>query len=93
MRKCHLNTCPVGIATQNPDLRAKFSGSADHLVNYFRFLATEVRELMAALGFRTIDEMVETVSVFNQKEKLKHWKHQNINLNDFLQKSKVIYHW
>lgn len=86
MRKCHLNTCPVGIATQNPDLRAKFSGSADHLVNYFRFLATEVRELMAALGFRTIDEMVGQYQCLTKKDKLKHWKHQNINLNDFLQK-------
>lgn len=67
MRKCHLNTCPVGIATQNPDLRAKFSGSADRLVNYFRFLATEVRELMAALGFRTIDEMVGQYQCLTKK--------------------------
>lgn len=86
MRKCHLNTCPVGIATQNPDLRAKFSGSADHLVNYFTFLATEVRELMAVLGFRTINEMVGQYQCLTKREDLKHWKHQNIDLSEFLKK-------
>lgn len=86
MRKCHLNTCPVGIATQNPDLRAKFSGSADHLVNYFTFLAREVRELMASLGFRTIDEMVGQYQCLQKKEKITHWKHQKIDLGEFLQK-------
>ncbi len=58
MRKCHLNTCPVGIATQDPELRAKFSGQPEHVVNYFFFIAEEVRELMARLGFRTMDEMI-----------------------------------
>ena len=58
MRKCHLNTCPVGIATQDPELRAKFTGHPEHLVNYFFFVAEEVRELMAQLGFRTMDEMI-----------------------------------
>ena len=58
MRVCHLDTCPVGIATQNPKLRAKFAGQADHVVNFFRFIAEEVRELMAQLGFRTMDEMI-----------------------------------
>ena len=55
MRKCHENTCPVGITTQNGELRKKFTGNADHLVNYFTFLATETREIMASLGFRTVD--------------------------------------
>src|SRR4026207_952966 len=58
MRKCHLNTCPVGIATQDPELRAKFAGQPEHVVNYFFFVAEEVRELMARLGFRTMDEMI-----------------------------------
>ena len=58
MRVCHLNTCPVGVATQNPKLRAKFTGSPEHAVNFMRFIATEVRELMAKLGFRTLNEMV-----------------------------------
>ena len=58
MRVCHLNTCPVGVATQDPVLRKKFTGKPEHVVNYFRFIAEEVREIMAELGFRTIDEMV-----------------------------------
>src|SRR5690606_42069148 len=56
--KCHLNTCPVGIATQNPDLRKLFTGEPDHVVNYFNFLVQDLREIMASLGFRTVDEMV-----------------------------------
>src|SRR2546428_99236 len=60
MRVCHLNTCPVGIATQDPELRKRFAGQADYVVNFFRFLAQEVREHMAALGFRTMDEMIRT---------------------------------
>lgn len=86
MRKCHLNTCPVGIATQNPDLRAKFKGSADHLVNYFTFLATEVREIMASLGFRTIEEMVGQYQCLTKREDVKHWKHKNIDISEFLYK-------
>ena len=58
MRKCHLNTCPVGIATQDPELRAKFAGQPEHVVNFFFFVAEEVRELMARLGFHTMDEMI-----------------------------------
>ncbi|MEJ7663985.1 MAG: glutamate synthase-related protein [Hymenobacter sp.] len=58
MRKCHLNTCPVGVATQDPELRKLFSGKPEHIVNLFRFLAEELREIMAELGFRTITEMV-----------------------------------
>ena len=58
MRKCHLNTCPVGVATQDPVLRAKFTGKPEHVINYFFFVAEEVREYMAALGFRTFDEMI-----------------------------------
>ena len=58
MRKCHLNTCPVGIATQDPELRKLFTGDPDHVVNYFKFIVQDLREIMASLGFRTIDEMV-----------------------------------
>ena len=65
MRVCHLDTCPVGIATQNPTLRAKFTGQAEHVVNFFHFIAEEVRELMAQLGFRTIDEMVGRVDLLD----------------------------
>ena len=61
MRKCHLNTCPVGIATQDPELRKKFAGKPEHVVNYFFLLAEELREIMAKLGFRTINEMVGRV--------------------------------
>src|SRR5580704_6716749 len=61
MRKCHLNTCPVGIATQDPELRARFKGAPEHVVNYFFFVAEELRQIMASLGFRTVDEMVGRV--------------------------------
>ena len=61
MRKCHLNTCPVGIATQDPELRKKFAGKPEHVVNFFFLLAEELREIMARLGFRTINEMVGRV--------------------------------
>ena len=71
MRKCHENTCPVGIATQNGELRKKFTGNADHLVNYFTFLATETREIMASLGFRTVDEMVGQYQCLTQITQLK----------------------
>ncbi len=68
MRVCHLNTCPVGVATQNPKLREKFSGSADYVVNFMRFVAQEVRELMAELGFRTIDELIGRTDILEAKE-------------------------
>ena len=58
MRKCHLNTCPVGVATQDPVLRKRFTGKPEHVINYFFFVAEEVREMMAALGYRTFDEMI-----------------------------------
>ncbi len=86
MRKCHLNTCPVGIATQNEELRKNFKGKAEHLVSYFTFLAMEVRELMADLGFRTVDEMVGQSQCLEQKSEVKFWKHQHIDLSRLLQK-------
>lgn len=84
MRKCHLNTCPVGIATQNEELRKKFKGKPEHLVSYFTFLAMEVREIMASLGFRTIDEMVGQSQCLTTKKDISFWKHKNIDLSPIL---------
>ena len=85
MRVCHLDTCPVGIATQNPKLREKFRGKAEHVVNFFRFVAQEVRELMAELGFRTIDEMIGRSDVLDMRKALDHYKARGL---DF---SKIFY--
>jgi glutamate synthase (NADPH) large chain len=84
MRVCHLNTCPVGIATQNPDLRKRFAGQAEHVVNFFGFLAREVREHMAALGFRTMDEMIGRVDRLDFKPALEHWKAHGLDLSSIL---------
>ena len=84
MRVCHLNTCPVGIATQNPDLRKRFAGNADHVVNFFRFVAQEVREHMAALGFRTMEEMIGRVDRLDFKAALAHWKARGLDLSSIL---------
>ena len=67
MRKCHLNTCPVGVATQDPVLRKRFKGQPEHVINYFFFVAEEVREIMAALGYRTFDEMVGQMQMLDQR--------------------------
>jgi glutamate synthase (NADPH/NADH) large chain len=80
MRKCHLNTCPVGIATQDPELRKKFKGSPDHVVNYLFMVAEEAREWMAALGFRSINEMVGRVDVLETAQAIDHWKARGIDL-------------
>ncbi len=85
MRKCHLNTCPVGIATQDPDLRKKFSGKPEHVVNYLFMVAEEARQLMAELGFRTIDEMVGRVDCLNTDAAIKHWKADGLDLTNLLQ--------
>lgn len=85
MRVCHKDTCPVGIATQNPELRAKFAGDPDHIVNYMRFLAQEVREIMAQLGFRTIEEMVGRTDVLQVSDRAKeHWKAKYLDLTTLL---------
>ncbi len=86
MRKCHLNTCPVGVATQRKELRALFSGKPEHVVNMFTFMATELREIMAQLGFRTVNEMVGQVQYLEFRNDLKHWKHKNLNFNAILYK-------
>jgi glutamate synthase (ferredoxin) len=84
MRVCHLNTCPVGIATQDPELRKRFAGKPEHVVNYFRFLAQEVREYMARLGFRTMDEMIGRVDKLDFKPALDHWKARGLDLSAIL---------
>ncbi|SHN17984.1 glutamate synthase large subunit [Gracilibacillus kekensis] len=85
MRVCHNDTCPVGVATQNPELRKKFTGNPDHVVNYMTFLAEEVREIMAELGFRTIDEMVGRTDVLEVSERAEaHWKAKHLDLTTLL---------
>ena len=84
MRKCHLNTCPVGIATQDPVLRARFAGQPEHVVNFFFFLADQVREYMARLGFRTFDEMVGRVDRLESRVASDHWKAKGIDLSTIL---------
>jgi glutamate synthase (NADPH/NADH) large chain len=82
MRKCHLNTCPVGVATQDPELRRRFRGRADFVENYFRFVAREVREHLAELGFRSFDEIVGRADLLVKDESLTHWKTKNLDLSD-----------
>ena len=81
MRVCHLNTCPVGIATQDPELRKKFTGKPEFVENFFRFIAEEVRELMAQLGFRTIDEMIGRADCLDVEPAVDHWKAQGLDLS------------
>jgi glutamate synthase (NADPH/NADH) large chain len=81
MRVCHLDTCPVGVATQNPELRARFSGQADHVVNFFHFLAEEVREILAELGFRTLQEAIGHVELLDTNNAIHHWKADGLDLS------------
>ncbi|WP_102274968.1 glutamate synthase large subunit [Cytobacillus massiliigabonensis] len=91
VRACHLNTCPVGIATQDPELRKKFHGEAEYLVNFMRFIAQDVREIMAELGFRTINEMIGQTNRLVQIDKSKtHWKTKDLDLSALLYKPKVL---
>ena len=84
MRVCHLNTCPVGIATQDPRLREKFTGTPEHVVNFMRFIAEDLREIMAQTGFRTIDEMVGRVDRLEPKKAIDHWKAKGFDFTDIL---------
>ncbi|MCP5401770.1 MAG: glutamate synthase large subunit [Novosphingobium sp.] len=84
MRKCHLNTCPVGVATQDPVLRARFTGQPEHVVNYFFFVAEELREIMAELGFRTMEEMIGRVDRLDMRKAIDHWKARGIDLSRLL---------
>jgi glutamate synthase (ferredoxin) len=89
MRACHLNTCPVGIATQDPELRKNFKGKPEHVINYMYFVAEELRQIMAELGFRTINEMVGQSQKLNMKKALAHYKAQGIDLSAILFKPEV----
>jgi glutamate synthase (NADPH) large chain len=89
MRKCHLNTCPVGVATQDPVLRARFVGQPEHVINYFFFVAEELRQIMAEMGFRTLDEMIGRVDRIDMKRVQRHWKAQGIDLTRLLRKVEV----
>jgi len=89
MRKCHLNTCPVGIATQDPELRKKFAGKPEHIVNFFFFVAEELRQIMAKLGFRTINEMVGRVDKLKIQKAVDHWKAKGLDLTPLLKMPEV----
>ena len=84
MRKCHLNTCPVGVATQDPILRKRFTGQPEHVINYFFFVAEELRQIMAEMGFRTLAEMVGRVDLIDTRQALDHWKAGGIDLSKLL---------
>jgi glutamate synthase (NADPH) large chain len=97
LRKCHLNTCSVGIATQDPELRARFAGQPEHVINYFFFVAEELRAIMAQLGFRTVNEMVGRVDMLDGRTAVDHWKARGLDFSALLHKpnvpSGVATHW
>ncbi|MFM1840473.1 MAG: glutamate synthase large subunit, partial [Bacteroidota bacterium] len=86
MRKCHMNTCPVGVATQDPELRKRFKGNPDHVVTFFEFITQELREIMAELGYRTVDEMIGQVDALTMRKNINHWKFKNLDLSGVLYK-------
>ena len=89
MRKCHLNTCPVGIATQDKELRSKYTGKPEHIINFVKFIAEELREIMAELGFRTIDEMVGRTDKLKARKDVNHWKAKHLQLDKLLHRMHV----
>jgi glutamate synthase (NADPH/NADH) large chain len=91
MRKCHLNTCPVGIATQDPELRKKFKGKPEHVVNYLWMVAEDLRGIMAELGVRTVNEMVGRVDLLKTDDAIDHWKAGGLDLSPMLEPAKVIF--
>ena len=86
MRKCHLNTCPVGVATQDPELRKRFNGAAEYVVNFIKFMTTELREIMAELGYKTVEEMVGQSNALKIREGIDHWKYSKLDLSSILYK-------
>ncbi|MEK8229120.1 glutamate synthase-related protein [Oerskovia sp. M15] len=90
MRVCHLDTCPVGVATQNPELRARFTGKPEFVVNFFEFIAEEVREHLASLGFRSIEEAVGHVEALDARQAIEHWKAQGLDLAPVLEKPQPV---
>jgi len=93
MRVCHLNTCPVGVATQDPRLREKFAGKPEHVVNFMRFVAEELREIMAQLGFRTLEEMVGRVDKLEPRKAIDHWKAKGLDFTNLLYSPEVDPDW
>ena len=93
MRVCHLNTCPVGIATQDPELRKKFEGKPEDVINYFFFVAEEVRAIMAQLGFKTMNEMIGRVEMLDTKKAVNHWKANGLDLTPLLTKVEAKDKW
>ena len=89
MRKCHLNTCPVGVATQDPLLRAKFKGKPEHVINYFFFVAEEVREIMASLGVRSMDELIGETDMLDKERAIEHWKAKGLDFSRLFHKPHV----
>ncbi len=89
MRKCHLNTCPVGVATQDPELRKRFTGKPEHVINYFFFVAEEVRQIMAKLGFRTLNEMIGRSDKLDMRRAIDHWKAKGLDLSKLFHKPKM----
>jgi len=89
MRKCHLNTCPVGVATQNPELRKLFVGQPEHVINYFFFVAEELRAIMAEMGFRRVEEMIGRVDLIDMKRAIRHWKADGVDLSRLLHQVEV----
>jgi hypothetical protein len=81
MRKCHLNTCPVGVATQDPVLRRKFQGKPEYVVNYFFFVAEEAREIMARLGVRSVNELIGRSDLLEMKKGIEHWKAKGLDFS------------
>jgi len=96
MRKCHLNTCPVGVATQDPELRKKFVGKPEDVVNFFMFVAEETREIMAELGFRTFNELIGRTDMLDTNDAIRHWKSQGLDLTPIFHRTDVknvpVYH-
>jgi len=90
MRKCHLNTCPVGVATQDPVLRKRFTGQPEHVINYFFFVAEEVRELMAQLGYRTFNEMIGQTQMLDQQALVAHWKAKGLDFSKLFHRQKEL---
>jgi len=91
MRKCHLNTCPVGIATQDPELREKFNGNPDHVVNYLFMVAEELRQIMAKLGVRSVNEMIGRVDLLHTSRAIEHWKAKGLDFTSILTPAEIVY--
>ncbi|MBT7372241.1 MAG: glutamate synthase large subunit, partial [Gammaproteobacteria bacterium] len=91
MRKCHLNTCPAGIATQDPDLRKKFKGKPDHVVNYLFMVAEELRQIMAKLGIKTVNELVGRVDLLETNKAIDHWKARGLDFSGILTPAEIVY--